>query len=336
MTDALSGLPIPSMEATERERIAMKLGLVGIGAIARKQHQPAIEDNPDLTLVATASRNGTLEGVTSYTSLADMLAAERLDAVVLCVPPAPRFEMAREALAAGCHVFLEKPPGLTVAEVEILRQDAMRAGVSLLASWHSRYAPGVAPFAERLRATTLRRVSVTWQEDVRFFHPGQAWIWQPGGFGVFDPGINALSILTHALPRAFRLTASKLFVPSNCAQPIRAELAFRDSANVPIDCLFDFDQPDDPTWRIEAETDAGTYRLEKGGAQLFLDGNSLIDEPEREYPALYAHFVDLVKCGASDVDVTPLAHVADAFMAAETEMVGPFDENVPAKTARIA
>lgn len=312
----------------------MKIGLVGVGAIARNQHQPAIAANPALTLVATASRNGMLEGAARYTTLADMLAGETLDAVVLCVPPAPRLAMAREALAAGCHVFLEKPPGLTVAEVEILRQDAMKAGVTLLASWHSRYAPAVAPFAARLRETTLRRVRVIWQEDVRFFHPGQAWIWQPGGFGVFDPGINAMSILTHALPRAFRLTASRLFVPENCAQPIRAELAFRDSAETPIDCVFDFDQPDDPTWDIIAETDAGTYRLAKGGAQLHLDGTPLVDEPEREYPALYAHFADLVERGASDVDTAPLAHVADAFMAAEITTVGPFDETVPARTAR--
>ena len=34
------------------------------------------------------------------------------------------------------------------------------------------------------------------------WHPGQEWIWQAGGFGVFDPGINALSIVTRILPRA--------------------------------------------------------------------------------------------------------------------------------------
>ncbi len=37
------------------------------------------------------------------------------------------------------------------------------------------------------------------KEDVRRWHPGQDWIWEAGGFGVFDPGINALSILTEVL-----------------------------------------------------------------------------------------------------------------------------------------
>ena len=309
----------------------MKLGLVGIGAIALKQHVPAIAANGDVTLVAAASRNGKVEGARNYPTLAAMLEdATDVDAVVLCVPPSPRFAMAREALAAGRHVFLEKPPGLTVAEVEILRADAERAGVTLLASWHSRYAPAVETFAARLRATRLDSVTVTWKEDVRVYHPGQTWIWQPGGFGVFDPGINALSILTHALPHPFRLERSRLFVPENCHQPIRAELAFRDTRDVPVSCTFDFDQPDPPTWDILAETADGTYRIAKGGAQLFLDGEPLVDQAEDEYPALYRHFVDLVRRGASDVDVAPLMHVADAFMAAEIERVKPFHEDVPA------
>ena len=41
---------------------------------------------------------------------------------------------------------------------------------------------------------------IIWKEDVHHWHPGQRWIWEPGGFGVFDPGINALSVLTEILP----------------------------------------------------------------------------------------------------------------------------------------
>lgn len=309
----------------------IKLGLVGVGAIAVNQHQPAIAADPDVTLVAAASRNATLEGVANFKSLAEMLeGASEVEAVVLCVPPAPRFAMAREAIAAGRHVFLEKPPGLTIAEVEILAADAREAGVSLLASWHSRYAPAVEAFAARLAESRLSRVEVIWKEDVRVWHPGQAWIWEPGGFGVFDPGINALSIMTHALPRRFHVTASTVYVPENCAQPIRAELSFRDAAGVPIAATFDWDEPGEPKWDIIAETDAGTYRLSKGGAELYLDDVLVHGEPEREYPMLYRRFVELIGKGESDVDLAPLVQVADAFMAARTVRVGPFDESVPA------
>ncbi len=312
----------------------LKLGLVGVGAIARKAHFPAIEQNPDLTLVAVASRHGSVDGVANYSTLTEMLeGSPEIDAVILCVPPGPRFEMAQEAIAAGRHVFLEKPPGVTVSEVHALEAAARDAGVTLLASWHSRHAPGVETLRRRLFATPPTKVSVTWREDVRVYHPGQTWIWEPGGYGVFDPLINAFSILTHILPRPFHAVSSRFEVPSNCAQPIAADVLFRDTAGVEIHCDASFDQPDPPTWDIVVETAEGTFHMQKGGAILSLNGEVLVDEPEIEYANLYALFAGLVRAGRSDVDVTPLAHVADCFLLAEHVTVGPFDENVPAPAA---
>ena len=43
-------------------------------------------------------------------------------------------------------------------------------------------------------------MEILWHEDVHKWHPGQQWIWEPGGFGVFDPGINAFSIATKIFP----------------------------------------------------------------------------------------------------------------------------------------
>ncbi|WMS42493.1 Gfo/Idh/MocA family oxidoreductase [Acuticoccus sp. MNP-M23] len=312
----------------------LKLGLVGIGAIARKAHVPAIESNPDLALVAAASRHGTLPGIASYTNLTDMLeGSPEIEAVVLCVPPEPRFDMAREAIAAGKHVFLEKPPGVTVSEVHALEAAARDAGVTLLASWHSRYAPGVETLRQRLFSTPPTRVNVTWREDVRVYHPGQSWIWEPGGYGVFDPLINAFSILTYILPRPFRAVSSRFETPSNCAQPIAAQVLFKDTEGVEIHCDASFDQPDPPTWDIVVETGAGTFHMQKGGAILSHDGTVLVDEPETEYANLYALFAGLVRAGRSDVDVTPLAHVADCFLLADHHTVGPFDESIPAPGA---
>src|SRR6202000_3311891 len=139
-------------------------------------------------------------------------------------------------------VFLEKPPGATVSEVELLRAQAASKGVTLFASWHSRYATAVAPAREWLSKREIKRVSIVWREDVRVWHPGQAWIWEPGGFGVFDPGIHALSIMTRILPRPFFLTRSELSFPRIRAAPIAADLTFSDEAGVPIRAEFDWRQ----------------------------------------------------------------------------------------------
>ena len=109
---------------------------------------------------------------------------------------------------------------------------------------------------------------------------GQAWIWEPGGLGVFDPGINALSILTRILPRPFFLTRAELSFPRNRAAPIAADLAFSDETGLPIRAEFDWRQTGPQTWDIRIETDAGRLTLGAGGRRLIHDDRTLVDERE--------------------------------------------------------
>ncbi|MEH3148753.1 MAG: Gfo/Idh/MocA family oxidoreductase [Methylobacterium frigidaeris] len=304
----------------------VRIGLVGLGKIARDQHLPVIAASPDHRLVAVASRGGGLDGVPSYGSVEAMLAGSPdVEAVALCQPPQARFGAALAAIGAGRHVFLEKPPGATLAEVEILREAARTRGVSLFASWHSRYAPGVEPARLWLSGRRIRRVEIAWKEDVRHWHPGQDWIWQPGGMGVFDPGINALSIATHILP-PFHLTAASLAVPANRQAPIAADLAFSDRDGAPVRAVFDWRQTGPQSWDIRVETGDGTLVLSRGGAALAIDGVAQALPPEAEYRGLYDRFAALIRAGESDVDLRPLIHVADAFLLGERRSVEPFVE----------
>lgn len=86
------------------------IGVVGIGKIARDQHLPALARIPAVRLVATASRHGSVDGVTSFPDIERMIAeTPKLDAVSLCAPATVRAAMARAAIAAGLAVMLEKP-----------------------------------------------------------------------------------------------------------------------------------------------------------------------------------------------------------------------------------
>ncbi|HEY9216379.1 MAG TPA: Gfo/Idh/MocA family oxidoreductase [Ancylobacter sp.] len=307
----------------------IRLALVGLGKIARDQHLPAIAATPGIELVAVASRNAALDGVACYASLDELLAKmPGIDAVALCTPPQVRRAQAALALEAGKHVLLEKPPGATVSEIAPLITAADRTGKTLFATWHSRFAPAVEPARAFLAEHAIRSVVIEWKEDVRVWHPGQDWIWEPGGLGVFDPGINALSILTRILPRPVFLTKAELHFPANRAAPIAADLDFSDASGLAIRAEFDFRQTGPQTWDIRIETDAGELTLSSGGTQLFHDGRPLITEKEAEYPGIYRHFVDLVGRGACDVDLTPLVHVADAFMLGRRSIVEPFEDRV--------
>ena len=298
-----------------------------MGKIARDQHLPSIAANPDFELAATVSPNGAgVEGVPHYLSLHALLAdGPDVDAVALCTPPQVRYDLAAQALERGLHLFLEKPPGATLSEVAALEQVAGDSGATLFASWHSRFAAGVAPARAWLQGRRIDGARISWREDVRVWHPGQAWIWEAGGLGVFDPGINALSIATEILPRPFFLHEATLAIPANRAAPIAADLRFRDTTGAPIDMDLDWRQTGPQSWDIMIETDAGSCQLSQGGAVLSLPGGTERGE-DREYPGLYAHFASLIAGGRSDVDTAPLRHVADVFLRGRRETVEPFHE----------
>jgi L-arabinose 1-dehydrogenase len=292
-----------------------KLGIVGVGKIARDQHLPAIAGNPGFELVAAASRNAQVDRVHNYADIGALLAAERdLDAVSLCAPPQVRYEQARAALEAGKHVMLEKPPGASVSEVEALRELAKQHKRTLFATWHSRCASAVEPARAWLAECAIRAVHVRWKEDVRRWHPGQQWIWEPGGLGVFDPGINALSIVTRILPREVLLRSAALHVPADCATPIAAELDCIDTDGVPVRAEFDWRHGPIEQWEIDVETTEGLLSISEGGKRLAIAGEPVELGAEREYSELYERFHWLITHGTDDVDVRPLRLVADAFL----------------------
>jgi D-galactose 1-dehydrogenase len=306
----------------------IRIAVVGLGKIARDQHLPAIAGSDGFRLAATVDPKASgVQGVPHFGSLAALLAdGPALDAAVFCTPPQIRHDLAAAALARGLHTFLEKPPGATLGEVEALRGAAAKSGATLFAAWHSRFAPCVETARAWLVARRLERVSVVWRENVRVWHPGQDWIWMAGGLGVFDPGINALSILTHILPHQFHITHARLSFPENRDAPIAADLKFRDAVGTEITMDLDFRQTGPQSWDIVVDTDGGTLKLASGGAALSLPSGDTSAVEECEYPNLYDHFAELIGTGRSDVDLRPLQLVADAFLSGLRETVEAFSE----------
>jgi D-galactose 1-dehydrogenase len=291
----------------------LPIGIVGFGKIARDQHLPAILATDGLELAAIADPVTPPGTLPAYPDLTAMLAAHpEIGAVSLCMPPRSRASAAREAIAAGRHLLLEKPPCATLAEAEELARLAREAGVTLFTAWHSQQAAGVARARAWLAGTTVRSVRVTWKEDVRVWHPGQGWIWEHAGFGVFDPGINALSILTAILPGDLRLVDAELDVPADCATPIAARLTLEGSPGFPVAAEFDFRQTGPQSWDIDIATDGGALRLSHGGNRLEIAGVAQDVGEEAEYRALYARFTELVRSGKSAVDLVPLRLAEDA------------------------
>ena len=302
----------------------IKIAIVGFGKIAADQHVPAIAGNDRFELVGTSSRagNGPSPSFTDWRQL--LREVEGLEAVAITTPPSVRHEIASACIEAGLHVLMEKPPTVTLSEVEDLTCQAEAKGTTLYGTWHSRHNPAVDAAARELAGKRIAEMQIVWHEDVHKWHPGQRWIWEPGGFGVFDPGINAFSIVTKIFPGALFVRSADLSFPQNAETPIAAEIEFAsDVASGPLRASLDFRRTEGEAWTIEIRTtDGKAVTLTEGGSRLFVDGEERILHGPGEYPDIYREFVDLIDERRSLVDVRPLRLVADCLLAARRDEVG--------------
>jgi len=302
----------------------IRIAILGFGKIAEDQHVPAIEGNPRLELVATSSRSG--QGVEkTFTDWRELIrSVDGLEAVSITTPPGPRYEIARECILAGLHCLLEKPPTAGLAQINDLACLAEARQITLMTTWHAQHHSTVEAAAKALAGKRIASMEILWHEDVHKWHPGQRWIWEPGGFGVFDPGINAFSIATRIFPGELFVEAADLRIPANAQTPIAAEVRFGSpEADGPLSASLDWRRTEGEEWTIAVTAaDGTTLRLENGGSRLLIDGEIQEDSGPGEYPDIYGKFVDLIDERRSLVDVAPLRLVADCLLMGRTHAAG--------------
>ncbi|KFG89502.1 D-galactose 1-dehydrogenase [Sphingobium herbicidovorans NBRC 16415] len=305
--------------------MSIPIALVGVGKIACDQHMPTIAASAHFHLAGAVSSHASDLSVPVRGDLTSLKSAvPDLAAIAVCTPPVDRLRLLKEAFSLGLHVLMEKPPAKTLAEAEMFAPAARNAGRTLLQSWHSRCAAAVEPMRRWLVGQTVRHVTINWLEDVRVWHPGQEWIWSPG-VGVFDPGINALSILTEILPSDLSVRESLLSIPANRSAPIAASLMIEASAGHDVSVQFSFDQRGPQSWTIDIETATERATLLDGGSHWAIGGvEQPLEDDRPEYARLYDQFADLIANGESDVDLRPFRLVADAFFLGETKQAPNF------------
>jgi myo-inositol 2-dehydrogenase/D-chiro-inositol 1-dehydrogenase len=131
----------------------MKLCMIGCGDFARRFHGPAqqrcarevngleLSGCCDVDARRARAFAENFGYARPHTDLVAMLASERPDAVVLAVPPAHTCSIASEVLARGFPLLLEKPPGLTGAELARLIEAADKGRAPAQVAFNRRYMP---------------------------------------------------------------------------------------------------------------------------------------------------------------------------------------------------
>jgi predicted dehydrogenase len=305
----------------------IRIAILGFGKIAADQHVPSIRDNPRFELAASSSRSGQGVGETFTDWRKLITSVDGLEAVAITTPPEPRYEIARACIDAGLHCLLEKPPTVGLSEIADLACLAEAAQVSLFTTWHAQHNAAVTAAAQALAGKRIASMDILWHEDVRKWHPGQQWVWEPGGFGVFDPSINAFSIATRIFPGGLFVKTAELHFPANAQTPIAADVTFfSPEADGPLHASLDWRRSEGEEWTIVIRTSDGTeVQLDGGGARLSIDGQPQPAEGLDEYPDIYRTFVALVDERRSLVDVAPHRLVADCLLVGRRHTVEAFE-----------
>jgi D-galactose 1-dehydrogenase len=297
------------------------IAVIGIGKISIDQHLPVIAKSPSFELAATVSQRGISVGdAPSFKTAAELYSAmPDLECVAICTPPGVRHALVREALDAGKQVLMEKPPTATISELDDLIKHAKSKGRVLFATWHSQYNEAVDRVRDILATDGVRSVRIDWRENVRKWHPGQDWVWEPGGFGVCDPGI---------MPAPVFVDSAVLTCPSNRQTPVEVQIRFKTGGkNGPeLSAHFNWLEGDDEVWTITIVTGKGAaLKLKNGGAILEIDGVETVNRKPQEYQLIYERFAELLDSGRSDVHEAPLRLIADAFFVGRRETGPAFD-----------
>lgn len=295
-----------------------KIAIIGVGKIAVDQHIPVIEASEDFELAATVSSRGVAHGdLPVFRTPAELYSAmPEVGLVSICTPPGVRHALVREALEAGKDVMMEKPPTTTISELDDIVAHAARLDRVLFQTWHSQYNAAVDRAKAILSDQGVSTVRIDWRESVRKWHPGQDWVWEPGGFGVCDPGINAYSIFTKIMPFPVFVENARLTFPANRQTPVDVEVQFKSGQphRPEMSSGFNWLEDSGEIWTIQVTTGTGDdLKLERGGRTLRINGEVVLEHGDEEYAGIYGRFADLLDARASDVDATPLKLMSDVF-----------------------
>jgi len=198
-----------------------RFALVGAGVIG-KHHGLVISqlaDRAELVAVADVDREraeqlAAARGGRPYGSLTEALAAEDVDAVVVCTPTGRHGEVAIEALEAGKHVIVEKPAEITTDRTDEIIKARDRAGTLVTVISQHRFDPSTETTLAAIARGELGRItsgiaSIDWWRGQSYYDSGD-WrgTWQlDGGGALMNQGVHTVDLLVAALGRPVEVFA---------------------------------------------------------------------------------------------------------------------------------
>ena len=180
----------------------VRIGVIGVGNIARNYHLPPVHALPNAELVAVADLDESLRlraqkqfGFRDvYTDYRRILDRDDIHAIMLLTRVNTRTEIIPAALEAGKHVFTQKPFALTNEDAEFLAQVAKRTGNRLVCSFMHRYFSHTQGARQILKEGKIGRLEMVRHRNCIGSHYDNAVrLWG----GVLDIGTHGIDVIRY-------------------------------------------------------------------------------------------------------------------------------------------
>lgn len=310
-----------------QERSPVKLGMIGAGSIGMV-HVDVLKssEQKDFELTAVSDlRPLSVEGADFFIDYKKLLQNPDILAVSINTPPSTHFQLAVDALKAGKHVLVEKPPALTVAQCQEIARLATEKNKVLFMAFHARYHPEVDAAVEELKGKQVKEISITYGEWVLNYHDPKGWIFDPeiaGGGVLMDSGINALSIVTKVIPDIqWDVTNAQFDKPSDFKVETKANVKFSFGKDNKGTLSMDWMRKGPEIRQVVFCTENDEYVIDIVRNNLLKNGLVISSKnSERqmvnqhsEYGGIYRDFADHLSTNTSLVSVKELEFIQQAY-----------------------
>jgi len=260
----------------------LKVAMVGLGKMGLF-HAALLGTMPGVRLVAVADADAALAGpvrsmgltVPFFRSVQQLLAARRVDAVVVCTPTFTHDPIVRACLARGVHVLVEKPLAQDGGRARELADLAAAAGVVHAVGYHL----AASPVFERAR--TLLEAGVVgpvrdyraWLRHGEVLGPKRGWMFdraQAGGGLVRNTASHVIFLLEWLFGSPARVDARTAAVHSTAIEDtVSARFEYASGLTGALEASWSV--VGKPIMEVEVEVtgEAGTLRV--GGTEVRLD-----------------------------------------------------------------
>jgi predicted dehydrogenase len=178
----------------------VRLGIIGCGFVTVDRHLPALRHVSEIEIAGVADRHASIASDVArqfdcgpVVGVDELLSDAGVDAIAICTPPETHAELALAALAAGKHVFVEKPLAPTVADADRLLDGAAGSARTIMVGFNlrrHRFVQGVRDVVESGRLGDVQAVRTAYTSPILdgkiSWHARRA----QGGGGLYDRAIH--------------------------------------------------------------------------------------------------------------------------------------------------